>query len=31
MDRKQRRPTARASDPDLAARLWEASLRAVGL
>jgi len=31
MDREERRPTARASDPDLAARLWEASLRAVGL
>jgi NAD(P)-dependent dehydrogenase (short-subunit alcohol dehydrogenase family) len=31
MDRKQRTPSARAADPDLAARLWEASLRAVGL
>jgi NAD(P)-dependent dehydrogenase (short-subunit alcohol dehydrogenase family) len=31
MDRKLRSPSDRASDPDLAARLWEASLRAVGL
>jgi NAD(P)-dependent dehydrogenase (short-subunit alcohol dehydrogenase family) len=31
MDRRERRPSSRATDPDLAARLWEASLRAVGL
>jgi NAD(P)-dependent dehydrogenase (short-subunit alcohol dehydrogenase family) len=31
MDRKERSPSPRAADPDLAARLWEASLRAVGL
>jgi NAD(P)-dependent dehydrogenase (short-subunit alcohol dehydrogenase family) len=30
-DRKLRRPGPRAADPDLAARLWEASLAAVGL
>ena len=31
MDRKERTPAPRAADPDLAARLWEASLKAVGL
>jgi NAD(P)-dependent dehydrogenase (short-subunit alcohol dehydrogenase family) len=31
MDRRERSPSPRAADPDLAARLWEASLRAVGL
>jgi NAD(P)-dependent dehydrogenase (short-subunit alcohol dehydrogenase family) len=31
VDRKERTPARRATDPDLAARLWEASLRAVGL
>jgi NAD(P)-dependent dehydrogenase (short-subunit alcohol dehydrogenase family) len=31
MDRKLRRPAARAADPQLAARLWEASLAAVAL
>jgi NAD(P)-dependent dehydrogenase (short-subunit alcohol dehydrogenase family) len=31
MDRRERRPTSAASDPELAARLWESSLDAVGL
>jgi len=31
MDRTQRQPAAKATDPALAARLWEASLIAVGL
>jgi NAD(P)-dependent dehydrogenase (short-subunit alcohol dehydrogenase family) len=31
IDRRQRAPAARAADPQVAARLWEASLSAVGL
>ena len=31
VERHERRPARQAADPDLAARLWEASLAAVGL
>ncbi len=31
VDRRERRPAAKADDPELAARLWDASLAAVGL
>jgi hypothetical protein len=31
IDRRERHPASKATDPALAARLWEASLTAVGL